>query len=75
MKNSVWEVVPRLAYKLVVGLNWIFKVQHAGDRVIEKYKAIFVAKGFSQVNGIEYDETFSPIARYSSIISIIALVV
>jgi hypothetical protein len=41
---------------------------------IEKYKAIFVAKGFSQVEGIDYEETFAPVARYSSIRSILALV-
>jgi hypothetical protein len=40
---------------------------------VEKYKASFVAWGFSQIEGIDYDETFSPIARYSSIRSILAL--
>ena len=43
-------------------------------RSIEKYKAIFVAKGYSQVEGIDYEETFSPVARYSSIRSILVLV-
>ena len=40
---------------------------------IEKYKAIFVAKGFSQKEGINYEETFSPVARYTSIRTIMAL--
>ena len=40
---------------------------------MEKHKARFVAHGFLQVEGIDYDETFAPIARYSSIISILAL--
>ena len=40
---------------------------------MEKYKAIFVARGFSQVEGIEYDDTFTLVARYSSIRSILAL--
>ena len=74
IKNSVWEVVPRPADKLVVGSRWIFKVKHAVDRSIENYNSIFVAKSFSQFEGIDYEETFSHVARYSSIRSILALV-
>jgi hypothetical protein len=40
---------------------------------VEKYKARFVARGFSQIEGIDYDETFAPITSYSSIRSILAL--
>jgi len=50
-------------------------VKQETSRSIEKHKAIFVAKGFSQVEGIYYEETFAPIARYSSIGSILALAV
>eukprot|EP00253_Pinus_taeda_P028241 PITA_28241 len=73
VKNSVWEVVPRQEEKLVVGLRCIFKVKHAEDGSIEKYKARFVAKGYSQVEGIYYEQTFVPVARYSSIRSILGL--
>ena len=44
--------------------KWIYKIKHAVDGNIEKYKAIFVASGFSQKEGIDYEETFAPIARY-----------
>ena len=64
MKNSVWEVVLRPTYKSVVGSRWIFKVKHVASKIIEKYKAIFVAKGYSQVEGIDYEETFALVARY-----------
>lgn len=74
MKNNVWEVVQRPLDKSIVGSRWIFKVKHAANERIEKYKAIFVAKGFYQFEGIDYGETFAPIARYSSIRSILALV-
>ena len=46
---------------------------HGADGSIEKYKAIFVRIGFSQKEGVDYDETFSHVARYTSIKSIIAI--
>ena len=73
VKKNVWEVVPRPSYKSRVGSRWIFKVKPVADKSIEKYKAIFVAKGYSRVEDIDYEETFSHIARYSSIRSILAL--
>jgi hypothetical protein len=73
VKNSVWEIVLRSIDKLVVGLRWIYKVKKAVDGSVEKYKARFGAQCFSQIEGIDYDETFAPVARYSSIISILAL--
>jgi hypothetical protein len=57
----------------MVTSKWIYKIKHAADGSVEKYKARFVAKGFSQVEGIDYEETFAPIARYTSIRTIIAL--
>jgi hypothetical protein len=53
--------------------KWIDKIKHAADGSIEKYKARFVARGFSQVEGVDYDETFAPVDRYTSIHTIIAL--
>jgi hypothetical protein len=58
MKNEVWEIVPRPKDKYVVSSRWIFKIKNATDRSIEKYKAIFVARGFYQKEGIDYEETF-----------------
>ena len=73
VRNSAWEIVPRLEGKSVVGSRWIYKVKQAVDGSVEKYKARFVARGFSQIEGIDYEETFAPVARYSSIRSILAL--
>jgi hypothetical protein len=47
MKNEVWEIVPRSKNKDVVSSRWLFKIKHAVDGSIEKYKARFVARGFS----------------------------
>ena len=47
----------------MVGSRWIYKVKHAADGSVEKYKARFVAKGFSQ-EGIDYEETFAFVASH-----------
>ena len=59
MKNGVWEVIPRPEGKYVITSKWLYKVKHEVDGSIDKYKEIFVAKGFSQQEGIDYEETFS----------------
>ena len=75
MKNDFWDVVPIPEGNSVVTSKWIYKIKHAADGCIEKYKAIFVARGFSQKEGIDYEVTFAPIARYTSIISVLALAI
>jgi hypothetical protein len=73
IKNDVWEIVPRPKSKDVVSSKWLFKIKHAADGSIEKYKARFVARGFSQKEGIDYEETFALVAKYTSIRTIIGL--
>jgi hypothetical protein len=73
LKNDVWDIFPRPEGKFMVTSKWIYKIKHAADGSVEKYKVRFVAKGFSQVEGVDYDETFTPVARYTSIRTIIAL--
>eukprot|EP00253_Pinus_taeda_P027516 PITA_27516 len=73
MKNDVWEVVPRPEDKSVVTSRWLYKVKHAAYGSIEKFKARFMARGFCQVEGVDYEETFAPVARYTSIRSIILI--
>ena len=72
MKNNVWDVVPRPKGKSMVTSKWIYKIKHATNVSIEKYKAMFVARGFSQKQGIDYEDTFAPVARYTSIKDIMA---
>jgi hypothetical protein len=73
LKNDVWEVVPRSHGKSVLTSKWIYKIKHAADGGVEKFKARFVARGFSQKEGIDYDEIFAPVTRYTSIRIIISL--
>jgi hypothetical protein len=73
IKNDVWEIFPRLKRKDVVSSKWIFKIKHVVDGSIEKYKTRFVARGFSQKEGIDYEFKFTPLSRYTSIRTIIAI--
>jgi hypothetical protein len=73
MKNDVWDIVLRPEGKSVVTSKWIYKIKHPADGSFEKHKVRFVARGFSHVEGVDYEETFAPIARYTSIQTIIAL--
>jgi hypothetical protein len=73
MKNDVWEVISRPEGKSFVPSKCIYKINHALDKNIEKYKERFVARGFFEKEGEGYDETFSPVAKYTSIRSIIVI--
>ena len=56
--------------KTVVSSIWIYRIEHEVDDNIVGYKERFVALGFSQKEGIDYEETFAPVTRYTSIRSI-----
>ena len=66
-ENEVYRLVPRPRGKKVVKLKWVFRIKFNADSSVEKYKARIVAKGFSQVQGEDYDQTFSPTVRFESI--------
>ena len=65
IKNDVWEIVPRPKDKSVVSSKWIYKTKHSADGSIEKYKERFIARGFSHKEGIDYEDTFAPVASYT----------
>lgn len=73
LKNDVWDIVARPEGKSIVSSKWLFKIKHVANGSIEKYKAIFIDRGFSQKEGIDYEETFAHIARYTSIRTVIAI--
>ena len=73
MVNDPWKVVPRPQDRSVVGSRWIYKIKYVADGNVEKYKARFVAKGYAQKEGIDYEETLAPVARYTSIRTVISL--
>jgi hypothetical protein len=73
MKNDVWDIVLRLKGKFVLTSKFFYKIKHTTDGSIEKYKARFVARRFSQKEGVDYEETFAPVAKYTCIRTVISL--
>ena len=72
-KFGVFEEVPRLKDRKIVGSKWVFRMKHGPNGQIERYKARVVAQGFSQVEGIDYNETFAPVTKFNSIRLLLAL--
>ena len=73
INNQTWELVPPPDGKNIVGSRWVFKVKHTADGTVERFKARLVAQGYSQSHGVDYQEIFSPVVRYSSIRSLLAV--
>ena len=72
-KNHTWDLVALPPRKSVVGCKWIYKIKTRSDGSIECYKARLVAKSFIQEYEIDYEETFTPIARISSVHALLAV--
>eukprot|EP00253_Pinus_taeda_P035008 PITA_35008 len=75
MINDVLEVAQRPVDRSVEGSQWIYKIKYAANGNVGKYKARFVAKGYTQKEGINYEETFTPVAKYTFIQFVISLAV
>ena len=72
--NNVWEMTELPKDSKIVGCKWVFKTKRDSKGNVERYKARLVAKGYTQKDGIDYKETFSPVSRKDSLRIIMALV-
>jgi hypothetical protein len=66
-RNEVWHLVPR-PNQNVVGTKWVFQNKQDENGVVTRNKAQLVAKGYSQVEGLDFDETYAPVAKLSQFI-------
>jgi hypothetical protein len=73
MANNTWTLVPLPVSRKPVFCKWVFKIKQGTNGEVECYKAKLVARGFTRTYGVDYNETFSSVAKFTSIRCILAL--
>jgi hypothetical protein len=73
--NNTWQLVPRPSNTNIVSGKWVFRQKFNSDGSLSRYKARWVCRGYSQQHGIDYDETFSPVVKSSTIRTVLSIAV
>lgn len=72
-ENLTWSLVKLPRGRKTISNRWVFRVKRGADGEIQRYKARLVCRGFSQIHGIDFNETFSPVARFDTIRAILSV--
>ena len=75
LRNATWSLVPRTPSMNIVGSKWVYRIKYRADGSIERYKARLVAKAFNQQPGINFNNTFSPVNKITTIRLLLSIVV
>jgi hypothetical protein len=73
LQNHTWDLVPRPPHANVVTGKWIFKHTFHVDGTLERYKARWVLRGFTQRPGVDFSETFSPMVKPATVRTVLSL--
>jgi hypothetical protein len=73
-RNHTWDVVDIPTDRKMVDSKWVFKIKRLSDGSVDKFKPRLVAKGFSQIQGLDYYETFAPVVRFDSMRLLLSIV-
>jgi len=72
-KNKTWELVDRPEDRKIIGVKWVFRTKLNADCSINKYKARLLVKGYAQIFGVDYSDTFAPVSRLDTIRLVLAV--
>ena len=73
LANHTWDLVPRPPGTNVVTGKWLFRHKLTSDGSLDRYKARWVLRGFTQRPGVDYDETFSPVVKFATVRAVLSL--
>ncbi|XP_019054089.1 PREDICTED: uncharacterized protein LOC109114988 [Nelumbo nucifera] len=72
-RNNSWSIVPLPPGKKPIGSKWVYRIKYKADGTIKRFIARLVAKGYTQIEGLDYHDTFTPVAKIATVRCLLAI--